>query len=54
MRTEPPEFYVFPVQLVKDAQNKNDKWGKITISNIPNHGIYQNNWSLIADFLKSY
>jgi len=47
-----PVYYVFPVQVVKAAQNANDKWGKVTITNIPGHEQYQNNWRLIATHLQ--
>ena len=46
-----PVFYVFPVEVVRAAQNVGDKWGKVTITNIPNFESYQSNWPLIADFL---
>jgi len=48
-----PIFYVFPVQVVRSAQNTKDTWGKVTISNIPEHEKYRNNWNLIAEHLKS-
>ena len=47
----PPQFYVFPVGIVKVAQNVGDKWGKVTITNIPNHQTYEDNWAQIATFL---
>lgn len=46
-----PDFYVFPVNLVKEAQSENSKWGKVKIPNIPEHDTYLNKWQLIADFL---
>ncbi len=45
------EFYIFPTAVVQAAQNQNDKWGKVTITNIPNYQDYLNNWSLISKFL---
>jgi hypothetical protein len=47
-----PVFYVFPVEAVRRAQNKGDKWGKVTISNIAQSVDYRENWQLIADFLR--
>ena len=47
-----PEFYVFPVDLVKAYQNKEDKFGKVTISNIPGYLHYKEKWTLVYDFLK--
>jgi hypothetical protein len=46
-----PEFYVFPINLVKAHQNKGDKFGKVTISNIPDYLKYKERWSLVQDFL---
>lgn len=46
-----PVFYVFPVSVVKNAQNDGDKWGKVTISNIPEHEKYLNNWAIIGNYL---
>ena len=46
-----PVFYVFPVKVVRIAQNTKDKWGKVTISNIPDHEQYLNKWSLISEYL---
>ena len=48
-----PEFYVFPVEVVKQAQNAGDKWGKVRIANIPEYQKYKGNWTLIAAFLRS-
>lgn len=47
-----PVFYVFPVDAVRRAQNKGDKWGKVTISNISCSTDYRENWQLIVDFLR--
>jgi len=49
---KPPDFYVFPVDVVKTAQNVRDSWGKVHIPKIPNLDDYRNNWSLIRDFLE--
>jgi len=48
-----PEFYVFPVEVVKQAQNIGDKWSKIRITKVPEYEKYKSNWSLIAAFLRS-
>lgn len=47
-----PEFYVFPTEVVKTAQNAKSKWGKVAITKIPNFESYKSNWSLIANFLE--
>lgn len=49
---KPPQFYVFPVEVVKNAQNKDSTWEKICIQKIPNLNFYLNNWDLIREFLK--
>jgi hypothetical protein len=46
-----PVFYVFPTSVVRAAQNVGDKWGKVTITNIPNYESYRNNWALISQHL---
>ena len=46
-----PVFYVFPTAVVRAVQNVGDKWGKVTITNIPNFENYRNNWSLITHYL---
>lgn len=51
-KVKPPEFFVFPVQVVKAARNRGDKWGKVTITNIYQYEKYKDNWRLILDFLK--
>jgi len=46
-----PEFYVFPVDVIRQARNPKSKWGKTNITNIENYKSYLNNWKLITDFL---
>lgn len=46
-----PEFFVFPVDVVREAQSKTDRWGKVRIPKIPNFGVYRDNWRLIRTFL---
>ena len=46
-----PVYYVFPVDGVQKAQNHSDKWGKVTISSIPDVEHYRNNWKLITEYL---
>lgn len=47
----PPDYYVFPVNVVKGAQNEGDKWGKVTITNIPSYAQYRDAWHLIRTYL---
>jgi hypothetical protein len=49
---KPPELYVFPVHVVRTAQNENDSWGKVQITKIPNLDSYKDNWDLIRRFLE--
>jgi hypothetical protein len=46
------EYYVFPVAAVRAAQNTGDKWGKVTITNIPSYVDYRNAWHLIRAYLE--
>jgi hypothetical protein len=46
-----PSFYVFPVEIVKQAQIMGHKWGKVRMANIPECQRYKSNWSLIVAFL---
>lgn len=46
-----PVYYVFPTTIVRAAQNAGDKWGKVTITNIPDYETFRNNWRIIADYL---
>lgn len=48
-----PSYYIFPVDVVRSAQNVGDKWGKVTITNIAEFEKYKNNWKLIASFLET-
>jgi hypothetical protein len=48
---ESPVFYVFPVDLVRQAQSRRDSWGKVPIRKIPEVEKYRDNWKLIRDFL---
>jgi len=47
----PPEFYVFPVSVVRSIWNPNDAWGKIMLHRIDGWERYQDRWDLIRDFL---
>jgi len=46
-----PEYFIFPVEAVRAARNKGDKWGKVTITNIPNYTNYRDAWHLIRAYL---
>lgn len=48
-----PEFYVFPVDLVRAALNPASKWGKTYIRKIPDLERYRSAWPLIREFLAS-
>lgn len=42
-----PEMYVVPTEVIRNAQNPDDNWHKVSFSKIPNLEIYLNNWELI-------
>ncbi|QOF73407.1 hypothetical protein IG197_10315 [Aminobacter sp. SR38] len=46
-----PRFYCFPVGLVRKAQNPIDKWGKVSLSRIPDHTRYEDAWHLIRAYI---
>jgi hypothetical protein len=45
-----PEFYCFPVEVVKAAHSNND-WGKVSVRNIADYDTYKTAWGLIAEFV---
>lgn len=48
---KPPEFYIFPTDVVRNAQNIRDSWGKVQITKVHNLDLYKDNWLLIKKFL---
>jgi hypothetical protein len=48
-----PVYYVFPVDIVREALYEKSSWGKAFLRLVPNVAIYERNWSLIQDFLLS-
>lgn len=50
--TAAPEFYVFPIALIRAAPRSAD-WGKIMLRDIPDLDGYRDRWDLIAAFLSS-
>lgn len=47
----PPQFYVFPVQVVRAAQDPKSQWGKIFLRGIEDSDRYLENWGLVREFL---
>ncbi len=47
-----PQLYVFPVGVVKSAQNPRSKWGKAFLRNMDRPAQYLDNWSLVKTFLE--
>ncbi len=47
----PPEYYVLPVSVVRKAHRPGD-WSKVFFKDIRDFGQYQDNWSLVREFLK--
>jgi hypothetical protein len=48
-----PEYYVFPVDIVKNIRNEKSNWGKTHIKKLTNLNFYINNWTLIKDYLEA-
>ena len=47
-----PEYYVFPVSVVRCARSARSSWGKVHIRKIPEFEKYRNSWSLVRKFLE--
>jgi hypothetical protein len=43
-----PNFYVFPIEYVKEIRDENNSWGKITKSRMKDFEKYENRWELIS------
>lgn len=48
----PPQFYVFPVDVVKPARYAKSKWGKVFLRSMDDPAQYLDNWKAIKDFLE--
>lgn len=46
----PPEYFVFPVDVVKAARRDKD-WRKVFFHKIPDVDTYRDRWDFIVDFL---
>jgi hypothetical protein len=46
-----PQFYCFPVDVVKKVQNVNSSWGIIKLDKIPKLATYENNWAHVRKFI---
>jgi len=49
----PPEFYMFPVEVVRAAQDLRSKWGKVFLRNMADPGQYLEDWQAVKQFLGS-
>jgi hypothetical protein len=47
-----PQLYVFPVEVIKSAQNPKSKWGKAFLRNVDRPTQYLDNWDLVKTFLE--
>jgi hypothetical protein len=47
-----PNFYVFPIEYVKEIRDEHNNWGKINKSRMKDFGQFENRWDLIKDKLK--
>ncbi|QRG07541.1 hypothetical protein EZH22_03845 [Xanthobacter dioxanivorans] len=48
---KPPEYFVFPVNVVRAAIYEKSKWGKALLRSIPELESFRDNWGLIKDHL---
>jgi len=48
---KPPDFYVFPTEIARQAIYVKSSWGKAFLNAIPGVSSYRDNWKLIGDFL---
>ncbi|MBN2472047.1 MAG: hypothetical protein JXN59_15100 [Anaerolineae bacterium] len=48
---KPPEYYVFPVDVLQQAQQPNSSWGKVFLRHIPDVERYVDHWDSIKTFL---
>lgn len=46
-----PQLYVFPVDIVKAAQDPRSGWGKVFLKNMKSPEEYIENWGLVKSFL---
>ncbi|BAY14196.1 hypothetical protein [Calothrix sp. NIES-2098] len=46
-----PQIYVFPVDVIRKAQNPQSQWGKVFLRHLDNPKQYSSNWYLIKTFL---
>jgi hypothetical protein len=47
-----PNFYVFPIEYVKEIRDELNNWGKITKARMKDFEQYEDNWDLIKIKLK--
>jgi hypothetical protein len=47
----PPLVYVFPVDVVKNAQRGSTAWSKVWLRDIPDANDYIDKWELVREFL---
>ncbi len=46
-----PDFYVFPIEYIKEIRNEQNDWGKITKSRMKDFKQYEGRWDLIKSKL---
>jgi hypothetical protein len=47
-----PEYFVFPVRIVKAAQRDTSTWSKVYLRDIKRAEQYRSRWDLVAAFLR--
>ena len=48
-----PEFYVFPVEVVRENRDLKSNWGRAILKKIPDYEKYKERWDLVRSFLSS-
>jgi hypothetical protein len=46
-----PDFYIFPIEYIKNIRDPNNPWGKVAKSSMKGYQAYENKWELIKDAL---
>ena len=49
----PPEYFVIPVDIVKEVCRADTSWSKVLLKDVENLESYRDNWRLVSDFLSA-
>lgn len=50
---KPPDYYILPIEWVKEARDPENKWGKIIKKRLAGIEEFKDRWDLIANYLKN-